>query len=218
MRKWAPLLIVVVAVIASLLAFQRLPATVPTHWSVSGVPNGWSSRAWGAFVSPLILLGLMGVMWLIPRIDPRGQNYAKFPGTYDGLFISIMLVVLVMHFVILASALGYPIAIQRWLPFTMGAFFIVLGNLLPRVRPNWFFGIRTPWTLSSDRVWEKTHRLAGYLFVILGIVILLGGGIASRMMMPAFGALIGITALALVVYSYVEWKRESQTVTPSSTT
>jgi uncharacterized membrane protein len=217
MRKWVPLLIVAVAVIASLVVFQRLPSTVPTHWSASGVPDGFSSRAWGAFVSPVMLLGLMGVMWLLPRIDPRAENYAKFAGTYDGLFISIMLVVLVMHFVVLASALGYPVAIQRWLPFTMGAFFIVLGNLLPRVRPNWFFGIRTPWTLSSDRVWEKTHRLGGYLFVILGIIILLAGGIASRMMMPAFGALIGITALTLVVYSYVEWKRERGPGSRSST-
>jgi len=155
--------------------------------------------------------------WL-PRIDPRGANYPKFAGTFNGLFISIMLFILGMHFVILASALGYPVAMGRWVPIGMGAFFIVMGNLLPRARPNWFVGIRTPWTLSSDRVWEKTHRLAGYVFVVLGVLIGLIGVVSggSDLVMPWLGGLIGIAALSLVVYSYVEWRREGSVPRPSS--
>jgi uncharacterized membrane protein len=180
--------------------------------------NGWSSRLWGASVLPLVLILLTLLMRWLPRIDPRGANYPKFAGTFNGLFISIMLFILGMHFVILASALGYPVAMGRWVPIGMGAFFIVMGNLLPRARPNWFVGIRTPWTLSSDRVWEKTHRLAGYVFVVLGVLIGLIGVVSggSDLVMPWLGGLIGIAALSLVVYSYVEWRREGSVPRPSS--
>jgi len=218
MRKWIPLLIVAIAVVASAVVYSQLPDRMPTHWGAHGQVNGWSARAWGAFVIPVVLLGLAGLMRVLPRIDPRGANYAKFAGTFEGVFISIMLFMLAMHFVILASALGYPVAIERWVPVGIGALFIVIGNLLPRARPNWFLGIRTPWTLSSDRVWEKTHRLAGYVFVIVGVLMAVIGVIGSDLVMPWLGGLIGFAALGLVVYSYVEWRREGGAPGPSSPT
>jgi len=218
MRKWIPYIIVAIAVAASLFQFSQLPERMPTHWGTNGEINGWSSRLWGASVIPLVLLLLALMMKWLPTIDPRRANYPKFAGTFNGLFISIMLFILGMHFVILASALGYPVAMGRWVPIGMGAFFIVMGNLLPRARPNWFVGIRTPWTLSSDRVWEKTHRLAGYVFVVLGVLIGLIGVVSggSDLVMPWLGGLIGIAALSLVVYSYVEWRREGSVPRPSS--
>ena len=180
MRKWIQLLIVVAAVIASAVVYPGLPASVPTHWDLSGRPNGWSSRFWGAWLMPIFIVGLWALMRVLPAIDPRRSNYAKFGGAFEGVIVSIMLFMLGMHVIVLRAALGYPVAIERVLPVGIGVLFIAIGNLLPRMRPNWFLGIRTPWTLSSDRVWEKTHRFGGHVFVAAGILMLLSALIIAQ--------------------------------------
>ena len=217
MRKWIPYLVVAVALAASIVQFSQLPDRMPTHWGANGQANGWSSRAWGAFTMPVVLLMLALLMQLIPRIDPRRSNYAKFSGTFETIFISIMLFLLLMHFALLAAGSGYPVRFERWVPIGVGLLLIVLGNLLPRARPNWFVGVRTPWTLSSDRVWEKTHRVAGYVFVAAGVLVTIVGITGVRFAPLIMGPVVGVAGLSLVVYSYVEWRREGGVPRPSST-
>jgi len=113
-----------------------------------------------------------------------------------------------MHIIILGAALGYPVAMDRVFPVGLGVLFIVIGNLLPRARPNWFVGIRTPWTLSSDRVWEKTHRFGGHVFVVAGILMILSGVVVAAWARTGLSVLIALCAASVVIYSYVEWKRE----------
>lgn len=217
MRKWIPYLIVAVAAIASVAVFSQLPDRIPDHNWGTGKPVGSSSRAVGAFTFPFILLLLTLLMQWLPRIDPRRANYSKFVGTFNAIFISIMLFLLLMHFALLAAALGYPVKFERWVPVGIGLLFIVLGNLMPRARPNWFIGVRTPWTLSSDRVWEKTHRLAGYVLVAAGLVVVVIGMTGARVTQFLIGLVVCVATLSLVVYSYVEWRREgSPTPTSSS--
>ena len=216
MRKWIPLLIVAVAVIASAIVYPRLPEMMPTHWrGMDPQPDGWSSRAFGAWITPVILLGMWALLRILPAIDPRGSNYAKFGDAFEGIIVSIMLFMLVMHIVILRAALGYPVAMERVVPVGLGVLFVVIGNLLPRARPNWFVGIRTPWTLSSDRVWEKTHRFGGRVFVAGGMVIVL-----ASLAMPQWTHTVPIVVLlcasAAVGYSYLEWKREQSPARPAS--
>jgi uncharacterized membrane protein len=208
MRKWIPLLIVVAAFIASAVVFPRLPETMPTHFDISGQPNGWSSRLFGAWMVPLFLLFMWGLVRVLPAIDPRGGNYAKFGGAFEGIIVSMMLFMLGMHIIVLRAALGYPVAMQRVVPIGVGVLLVVIGNLLPRARPNWFVGIRTPWTLSSDRVWEKTHRFGGHVFVVGGTLIVLAGLVMTQW---AHIVLVTVTLLCtatVLIYSYVEWKRE----------
>ena len=216
MRKWIPLLIVTAAVIASLAVFSRLPETIPTHWGSEGEVNGTAPRLWGAFVIPMVLLFIAGLKRALPLIDPRGDNYSKFASGFDTIFLSVMALLLVMHFALLAAGLGYPVEMDRLAPLGVGALFVVLGNVMPRARPNWFIGVRTPWTLSSDRVWEKTNRVAGYVMVVAGIVVLILGLTASRFAVTWMAPVIGVAALGLVVYSYVEWRREGSPTQPSS--
>lgn len=208
MRKWIPLLIVVAAFISSAVVFQRLPETMPTHFDISGQPNGWSSRLFGAWVVPLFLLCMWGLVRVLPAIDPRGGNYAKFGGAFEGIIVSIMLFMLGMHIVVLRASLGHPVAMQRVLPFAIGVLFIVIGNLLPRARPNWFVGIRTPWTLSSDRVWEKTHRLGGHLFVAGGVIIAVAAFAWTKWAHVVLVTVVTLCAAIVLIYSYLEWKRE----------
>src|SRR5258706_5321011 len=208
MRKWIPLLIVIAAFAASAIVYPRLPETIPTHWNMDGQPDGWSSRAFGALITPVILLFVWGFVRLLPAIDPRGANYAKFGGAFEAIFDSLMLFLLGMHIVLLRAGLGYPVQIQRIAPFGIGVLLIVIGNLLPRCRPNWFIGLRTPWTLSSDRVWEKTHRFGGRVFVAGGILMVLAAFVSAQWAHVVLFAVILTCSAGVMVYSYLEWRRE----------
>jgi uncharacterized membrane protein len=119
-----------------------------------------------------------------------------------------MLFMLALHIVVLRASLGYPVDMRRVVPIGIGLVFLAIGNLLPRARPNWFVGIRTPWTLSSDRVWEKTHRFGGRVFVAAGILITLAGLFAVQWAHAVAFTVILITVTTVLVYSYLEWKRE----------
>jgi uncharacterized membrane protein len=215
MRKWIPLLIVAAALLASAMVYPRLPERIATHWELSPhppgtepTPDGWSSRIWGAWALPIFMLGMWALIQILPRIDPRGANYAKFGGAFEAIIVSVMLFMLALHVVVLRAALGYPVQMQRIMPIGIGVLLIVIGNLLPRARPNWFVGIRTPWTLSSDRVWEKTHRFGGRVFVAGGLLITIAAlfwvGAAHVVLM----AVISLCAASVLIYSYLEWKRE----------
>ncbi len=216
MRKWIPLLIVAAALIASAVVYPDLPERMPTHWNLNGEVDEWGPRAVGAWIIPVVIAFMWALMRLLPSIDPRGKNYVKFGGAFEGIMISVMLFMLVLHGITLRSGLGYPVAMERVVPLGGGILFIVIGNLLPRARPNWFVGIRTPWTLSSDRVWEKTHRVGGWLFVMGGLLISLStflGGTWSRRVLVAVCVL---SSLGAVVYSYLAWRKEKGT-TPAPT-
>lgn len=208
MRKWIPLLIIVAAFIASAVVYPNLPDRVPTHWNMAGEVDDWSGRTWGAWMIPIFLVAMWALLRLLPAIDPRGSNYVKFGGAFEAIIVSVMLFMLGVHVIILRAGLGYPVAAERVMPVGVGILLVVIGNLLPRARPNWFVGIRTPWTLSSDRVWEKTHRVGGQLFVIGGILIVAAGLLAADWMPWVLGVVIATCSIVVVVYSYVEWRRE----------
>jgi uncharacterized membrane protein len=217
MRKWIPLLIVVAAFAASAIVYPRLPEMIPTHWrGMDAQPDSWSSRAFGAWLTPMLLLGMWALVRILPAIDPRGANYAKFGGAFEGIIVSIMLFLLGMHIIILRAALGLPVAMQRVVPVGVGVLFVVIGNLLPRARPNWFVGIRTPWTLSSDRVWEKTHRFGGHVFVAGGIVIVLAALAMTQWAHIVLVTVVLLCTASVLTYSYVEWKREQSPASPAS--
>jgi len=216
MRKWIPLLIILAAVGASVVVYPKLPETIPTHWNMDGQPDGWSPRSFGAFITPVILLTIWGFILVMPAIDPRGANYAKFGGAFAAIMDSLMLFVLGMHILLLRAGLGHPVAMERVAPFGIGILLIVIGNLLPRARPNWFVGIRTPWTLSSDRVWEKTHRFGGRVFVAAGFLIAITALLwAQRVHVVLIGGML-IAASSVLIYSYVEWRREQSPASPAS--
>jgi len=206
MRKWIPILLIVAAVAATILYYPKLPETMTTHWSVSGEPNGFSSRLWGAWMLPVIMAAVWLIMRAIPHIDPRKANYEKFSGMYDAMVILILAFMLAMHIVLLMAATGAPIRMERVVMPSVGVFIAIMGILIPKAHPNWFVGIRTPWTLTSDLSWERTHKIGGTLFVILGVLM-----VASSFVAPETAIWILVAAaLGIVVflfaYSYQVWK------------
>ena len=157
---------------------------------------------------PAVILVMTGVFRVLPRLDPRGENYTKFIGTYWLIANSVIVFVLIAHGMILATGLGYAVKIDRLMPIGIGVLFIILGNFFTRVEPNFFVGIRTPWTLSSDTVWRKTHRTGGWLMVLGGFVIAACAFFPPGAFLPLFIAAVLIMAVIPIVQSYVLWKRE----------
>ena len=215
MRKWIPMLLVIAATLASMLIYSRLPEQVPTHWNMEGEADDWSSRFFGAWLMPLMMAVILVVLRLVPHIDPRRANYEKFRGAYEAIVILTMAFMLGLHLMLLAVATGVQVSLERVLPGAVGAFFIAIGVLLPRAHPNWFVGIRTPWTLTSDVVWEKTHKFGGILFTASGALTVAAALVAPRAATWVLIATGTVTAISVVAYSFVVWKRdkESRSVT-----
>ncbi len=206
--RWFGLVIAAVAVAVSIWAYPQLPPTVATHWNLRGTADGFSSRALAVSIIPAVILVMTGLFNVLPKLDPRGENYSKFIGTYWLIANAVIVFMLVAHGMIIATGLGYSVKIDRLMPIGVGVLFIVLGNYLTRVEPNWFVGIRTPWTLSSDTVWRKTHRTGGWLMVVGGLVIAACAFLPHGAFLPLFIAAILIMAVIPIVQSYILWKRE----------
>jgi uncharacterized membrane protein len=198
----------VLAAAFSIWAWPRLPAVVTTHWGFDGEPNGWSPRWVAAILLPLFLVALPLVFRVLPRIDPRGENYPKFSDAYWLICNSVVLFLAAIHVVVLLSAMGTPVDINLVVGLGVGLLFMVIGNYLGKVQPNWFMGVRTPWTLASEYVWRKTHRTAGWLFVGAGLVTVVSAFIPSIPSVAVMVVAVAIAAIIPVVQSYVLWKWE----------
>ena len=206
--RWFGLVIAVVAVALSLWAYPRLPPSVVTHWSLNGTPDGYSSRLWALAIIPVMLVIMTVIFNVLPKIDPRHENYVKFLSSYWLIANAVIVFLLVAHGLIIAAGLGFSIKIDRLMPLGIGLLFVFLGNFLTRVEPNWFVGIRSPWTLSSDTVWRRTHRTGGWVFVIGGLVLASTALLPRAAFLPLLIATIVIMPAIPIVQSYVLWKRE----------
>jgi len=205
------LLMIIGATFAGLLLWNRLPDQMASHWNVNDEVDGYMSKTWGVFMMPLITLGLFGLFLVIPSIDPLKANIAKFRQTFNLFIVLIIAFMFYIHGLTLAWSLGYTnfkMSVSM-LP-AIGLLFIFIGYMLRKAKRNFFIGIRTPWTLSSDTVWDKTHQLGAILFMVSGVIALIGsffGGMTAFWLL--FAPSIGST-IFLLVYSYVLYQRETK--------
>jgi uncharacterized membrane protein len=211
MRKMIPgLLALALALAFGLWALPSLPEQVASHWGLSGEPDGWSSKETLVFLLPLFGVGIALLLAFVPRIDPRRASYELHGGTYWLLANAAVIVLSAVHVAILGFNLGWPISINQVTGIAVGGLFILIGNLMTRMRPNWFMGIRTPWTLSSDTVWRKTHRVGGYAFVLAGLLLVAMGFVRPAWFAGVLIAAAIVAALVPVVYSYFVWRGEQE--------
>lgn len=209
MRKWYPVAVVVAAFAASAAVYGRLPEQIPVHWDMHGNVDRYGSRLEGALALPAGIALMALLVPVLPRIDPRGANYEKFRPTYHLVMNAVLTLMLGVHVAVLATSLGADVPVARLAPAGVGILLLVVGNALPRARPNWMFGIRTPWTLSSERVWERTHRVGGYCMVAAGVVILLSALLPpGRTPVMLFIGAVTVASLVPLVYSFVAWRQE----------
>jgi uncharacterized membrane protein len=205
---WA--LLVAAFVVAGYL-YPTLPERVPTGWDVHGQVNRWGSRAFGTFGTLGIALGVYVLIVVIPLIDPRRASYPRFLPTLRVVRWGLVVVFLSMWGVAVAAAKGAPVPVERIVPATVAILFIVLGNVVGRIRYNWFVGIRTPWSLSSEEAWRLTHRTSGPVWVLGGLVSLAGAFLGGRVAVAAMIAGVGGAASFSVIYSYFAFRRVAGT-------
>lgn len=203
--------LVAIALIAGAVLWNQLPEQIASHWNVNDQVDGYMPKIWGVLLMPLITLGMFVLFLVLPSIDPLKANIAQFRETFNIFIALIVAFMLYIHGLTLAWGLGYQNfkMSAAMLPF-MGILFIAVGYLLRKAKRNFFIGIRTPWTLSSDSVWDKTHQLGSILFMLSGAFAIVGGffgGIMAFWLL--FVPLMG-SALFLVIYSYVLYRNETK--------
>ena len=213
-KDWKIILgILVLGFAAAIIAYPFMPDMVASHWGLSGEVNGYLPRFWGLFLVPLLSAGLALLFLAIPRIDPLKANIAKFRETYDRFVIVVLLFLFYVSLLGIAWNTGIRFGIAQVLSPALGVLYYACGVLIGRARRNWFVGIRTPWTLSSERVWDRTHAIGGRLFRVAGFLALLGAILPGLVWILVIGPVL-LISVYLVVYSYLEYQKEEVTTGP----
>ncbi|WP_434521024.1 SdpI family protein [Halorubrum sp. AS12] len=199
-------LLVAVAGAASLAVAPNLPEQMVTRWNGAGEPTGTLSRTLGMWLVPGLAAGLIGLFALLPRIDPLRENVAAFRVHYDRFVVVFTAFLVAIHLAVLAVNLGYAVDVTTLAVAGGAALFYYVGTVLPHVEPNWFLGIRTPWTLSDDAVWDRTHALGARLFKLSAAIAVVGLLFGRYAVYFLVGPVLA-TAAVTVVYSYVLYAR-----------
>lgn len=203
------LIFVIVSFIIGIYLYPKMPEQMASHWNAQGNVDDYMPKFWGVFLMPFVFAGLALLFIAIPRIDPLKKNIEKFRKYYDGFIILFLIFMLLVYFQTILWNLGIEISPNIVIPIGLGFLFFYIGILFENAKRNWFIGIRTPWTLSSEKVWNKTHRLGSKMFKISGIVVLFGFLFQKY---ATYFILIPVLFVAfyLVVYSYVEYQKEKK--------
>ncbi|MFC0237151.1 SdpI family protein [Fictibacillus phosphorivorans] len=203
---WSYLLIAL-SVLIGVFAYPYLPDQMPMHWNIHGEVDGYWDKHYAAFFPPMLMIVLMVLFIFMPRIDPKKENYKKFSGSYT-IFITIMnLFFLLLQSMTISYGLGVNIDISLVVNLGIGLLFIVLGNYLPRIKHNYFIGVRTPWTLANEKTWRKTHQLSGKLFVVAGILLVAISFLPGIYKFTGMLVVVLSTVLIATIASYVFFNR-----------
>ena len=201
--------IILLSIIATILIYAKLPDQIPSHWNIKGEIDNYSSTSFVYFTG-LLPLVLYGFMKIIPKIDPKRESYKKHDKAYNNTIFTVILFLVGLHWVTIGYSLDYSIDMIAYIKVSLGILFIVIGNYMPQIRFNYSFGIKTPWTLSSENVWKKTHIAGGYLYFLIGIIFILSSISDSSM---AFYISIGsiiLMSLGVTLYSYLLYVNEKK--------
>jgi uncharacterized membrane protein len=202
----ASIIIIVAQFVAAFILYPSMPARMVVHWNINGEANGYGSRFMGLYLLPLMQIILLPFFMVLPRIDPK-HGIDKFREEYDWFIIGFVGFMTFINGISIMWNLGWRFDFTQVIAPVIGLLFYGLGVLLSRAKMNWFVGIRTPWTMSSEEVWNRTHKLGGMLFKLCGAITFIGllfGGWATFVI--AMGSIL-VSTVYLIVYSYVEYQK-----------
>lgn len=211
------LLLIASMFVVAAVSWPNLPERVPVHWDLHGNVDGYGGKFTGLLLLPLVTLGVYGLLIVLPRFDPGYVNYQSFAGTYNLIRVTLVAFFAAVYALTVLAALGQPVDVGTFVTLGTGVLLVVLGNVMGKIRPNWFVGVRTPWTLSSKLSWTKTHRLAGWVFIALGPLIALVGIVRAPWFLYATLAAGGAAIVWLFVYSYLVFRVDPDRVPPAGT-
>ncbi len=195
-------LVTLIPVVVGLILWDKLPDQVPVHWNINGEVDDYATKTQAVFAMPLVLVAFQWICVLGTSLDPKKQN------VNDKMFTLVLWIIpvisLLCNSMVYATALGHKISVEIIMPLFMGALFVVIGNYLPKCKQSYTVGIKLPWTLDDEENWNKTHRLAGFLWVISGIVIM---ATAFLGVFWIFFVLLIPMVIIPFVYSYILYKK-----------
>jgi uncharacterized membrane protein len=205
-------IVVGLMLVASAWAWTQLPpdASIPVHWGFDGQINGYAPKALGLFGLPLLTIGVVALFMVIPAVEPRRENLERSARAYGATWVGVVTLLGVIDLLVIATALGASLDMSRFVLAGIGALFVIIGNYLPTVRSNYLMGIRTPWTLTSERSWVQTHRVGGRLFVLegFGLFALALLGASPEWLFGVILAAVGVLIVFVFAYSYRVWKAD----------
>ena len=202
-------LLIIVITLAGLLLWNSFPDQMASHWNEQDQVDGYMSKFWEVFMVPLLMAGLTLLFLAIPHIDPLKKNIADFRGVFNIFIVLFNVFMAFIHALTLAWNLGHTgFRMSIVMLPAMGLLFIFIGILIRKAKRNFFIGIRTPWTLSSDRVWDETHRLGSKLFIAAGVVTFIGILFPDQAFILLMVSVIAASLIS-VLYSYLVWRREA---------
>lgn len=196
---------------ASVLVYPVLPETIPTHWNIHGQVDGYGSKTWAVFLMPGGAVAMLVLFWFLPALSPKNFEVDTFHDTYLFVMVTTIGLFAYLHAVILFATWAQVVGAAKWFDIgraLVGGIFLflaLLGNVMGKVRRNFYIGIKVPWTLASDRVWNDTHRLAAWTMVggsLIGFLVVVSG----LSLVIAF-AVLGVSFLIPLVYSFVHYKQ-----------
>lgn len=201
------IILISITLLAWVIAWPHLPNTIATHFS-GGTADGFSSKLTGMISMVGIMIGCYIFLNLLVKIDPKKENYSKFPKALMMINNGLLVVLFVGNIDIITNGLGYNLFINRVPELLVGILFLIIGNYLPQCKPNFFVGMRNPWTLSNEEVWRKTHRFSGKVFVVLGLVMIVSIALPADWRSYMMFAMILIAVVLTNGYSYILYKKE----------
>jgi len=204
------ILLLAASMVIGITVWDLMPDQMASHWNAADQVDGTLSKFWGVFLMPIMSAGMFVLFILVPQIDPLKANIAKFRESFNLFILLIMLFFGYIWILTLVWNFGYTnFRMSTAMLPALGLLFIYVGYMLRKAKRNFFIGIRTPWTLSSDTVWDKTHQLGSILFMLSGALALVGSAFGENAIWFVMVPLLG-SALFLVVYSYVLYERETK--------
>lgn len=198
--------VMILSFLLTCAVYPQLPELIPGHWNFRGEIDRMVGKNM-VFFTALLPLAIYALLYFIPRIDPKGESYQKHPQAYAITAGAVVLFLIAIHWLTILASLGRPVDIGVTVRLLTGVLFAVIGNSMSQIRPNFFFGIRTPWTLANETVWRKTHRFGGYAFIFSGLLLAVSVFFTSAAAMYFFFGCLLISVLGTVVYSYLEYKK-----------
>jgi immunity protein, SdpI family len=206
--RYAILVSIAATLVLTIAVYPALPPVIATHWNAAGAADGSMAKLPGLAIMPLVMLACTALFFVLPRIDPLKKNYDAFRDYYDGFILVFVLFMLAMQALVILWNAGHPVDMNTVFPVLFGLLFLYVGFLVEHAEPNWFVGIRTPWTLSSPAVWKKTHAVGGKLFKAAGVICFFGALAGPFAVAFILVPVIGVSVYT-VVYSYIAFRDEA---------
>lgn len=198
-----------VTLILSGIAFPLLPEQIPIHFNAQGIPDNYGSPL-TIFLLPIIILSVNVLAEVTKHTDPQAANYFVFSKHYYQFFLALNLFLFLVQMYLITYALELvTFNVTGVVIVAIGVLFIIVGNMMPKVKQNFFMGIKTPWALADEQIWYATHRFGGKLWFVVGILLCICGFLPTTVQIPAIMIGAGIATAAPMVYSYVIYKRRS---------